>query len=62
MQVGLQAMLKEPRVFQCHDASVSEIERYSALFASRAVLQAGYKIDCLLQRYQGMKDFLTSSA
>ena len=38
-------------VFRCHD-DMAQLVMQSELGASRAILDAGYNLDCLLIRYQ----------
>lgn len=53
LQVGLQVLLKDRHVFACHKDRWDTIY-YSELGSSLAILQAGYNIDCLMLRYQGV--------
>ncbi|PNW75479.1 hypothetical protein CHLRE_12g528300v5 [Chlamydomonas reinhardtii] len=52
-QVGLQVLLDDGRVFHCHNTRWNTIY-YSELGSSTAVLHAGYNLDCLMTKYQGL--------
>ena len=53
MQAGLQVLLDDGQVFQCHK-HVSDAIYKAELGSSLAILQAGYTIDSLMLRYQGV--------
>ena len=53
MQVGLQLLLNDGQVFRCHGSEVPGPERFSAHRAAQVILQAGFNLDSLMQRYQG---------
>lgn len=53
VQEGLSLLLRDPNVFRCH-ASRAAARYHSAAGASLAVLGAGYSLDCLMWRYQGV--------
>eukprot|EP00891_Asterochloris_glomerata_P004976 jgi/Astpho2/4976/fgenesh1_pg.00070_%23_29_t len=52
-QVGLKVLRDKGTVFKCHD-DMAQLVMQSELGASRAILDAGYNLDCLLIRYQGL--------
>ncbi|KAG2498860.1 hypothetical protein HYH03_003052 [Edaphochlamys debaryana] len=52
-QVGLQVLLDDGRVFHCHNTRWNTIY-YSELGSSTAILHAGYNLDCLMTKYQGV--------
>ncbi|GLC37809.1 hypothetical protein PLESTM_000650400 [Pleodorina starrii] len=52
-RVGLQVLLDDGRVFHCHNNRWNTIY-YSELGSSTAILKAGYNIDCLMTKYQGI--------
>lgn len=49
--VGLQLLLADPGVLECHTHWVSAV-RFSEIGASEVVLRAGYNIGSLMLRYQ----------
>lgn len=51
--VGLQVLLNTEGVFSCW-SNMSDVVRYSEINASRAILDAGYNLDSLMTRYQGL--------
>ncbi len=53
MQVGLEVLMQDPHVFACQRDRWDTIY-YSELGSSLAMLKAGYNIDCLMLRYQGI--------
>ena len=48
-------------VFKCHD-DMAQLVMQSELGASRAILDAGYNLDCLLIRYQVGDDAIAQAA
>ncbi|KAK9808733.1 hypothetical protein WJX72_002733 [[Myrmecia] bisecta] len=52
-QIGLQTMLADGRVFQCHKDMWDTIF-YAELGSSLSVLNAGYTLDSFMTRYQGV--------
>ncbi|GFR43780.1 hypothetical protein Agub_g4894 [Astrephomene gubernaculifera] len=52
-QVGLQVLLDDGRVFHCHNTRWNTIY-YSELGSSTAILRAGFNLDCLMTKYQGL--------
>ncbi|KAL4439936.1 hypothetical protein ABPG75_002937 [Micractinium tetrahymenae] len=50
---GLAVLRSAGTVFACYE-DMADVIRESELGSSRAILQAGYGIDCLMQRYQGV--------
>jgi len=52
-QVGLELLLRDGRVFECHK-SISDAVYNAELGASLAIFRAGYTIDSLMLRYQGI--------
>ncbi|KXZ52810.1 hypothetical protein GPECTOR_8g196 [Gonium pectorale] len=52
-QVGLQVLLDDGRVFHCHNSRWNTIY-YSELGSSTAILKAGYNLNCLMTKYQGL--------
>ncbi len=52
-QVGLQVLVDDGRVFQCHNSRWNTIY-YSELGSSTAILKAGFNLDCLMAKYQGV--------
>ena len=52
-QIGLKVLLKDDRVFKCHTNRWDTIY-YSEIGASAAILDAGFNLDCLMVRYQGI--------
>lgn len=53
MQVGLEVLMQDRHVFACQRDRWDTIF-YSELGSSLAILNAGYNIDCLMLRYQGI--------
>ncbi len=53
LQVGWEVLAKEGAVFKCY-ANPWDTRYYSDSGASLAVLKAGYNLDTLLTRYQGV--------
>lgn len=53
MQIGLQVLLKDGQVFNCHK-DIADAVYNAELAASLAVFRAGYTIDSLMLRYQGI--------
>lgn len=53
LQEGLRVLRADPRVFHCHNSRWNTIY-YSELGASHAILRAGYTIDSLMTKYQGV--------
>jgi len=53
VQIGLNAMWEEGTVFQCY-TNMWDVIYYSELGSTWAVLSAGYGIDSLMLRYQGV--------
>ncbi|PNH12741.1 LIM domain and RING finger protein [Tetrabaena socialis] len=51
--VGLQVLIDDGRVFHCHNTRWTTIY-YSELGSSTAILKAGYNLDCLMAKYQGV--------
>ena len=49
----MQVLRADPHVFRCH-GSLKETIWYSELGASAAVLAAGYNLDSLMLKYQGV--------
>jgi hypothetical protein len=52
-QVGLQLLMADGDVFKCYD-HIHLTMFHSELGASKVILDAGYTIDCLMMRYQGV--------
>lgn len=52
-QAGLQLLIADAAVFGCHKDRWDTIF-YSELGSSKAILDAGFNIDCLMLRYQGV--------
>jgi hypothetical protein len=53
LQVGLQLLIADRRVFACHKDRWDTIY-YSELGSSKAILDGGYNIGCMMLRYQGV--------
>ena len=53
VQVGLQLLIDEGSVFECYD-TLQDVVWFSEVGASRAILKAGYSIDCLMLKYVGV--------
>ena len=53
MQVGLQVLLEDAHVFECHK-DISDAVYNAELGSSAAIFRAGYTIDSLMLRYQGV--------
>jgi translation initiation factor eIF-2B subunit epsilon len=53
LQAGLQVLIQDKRVFACHKDRWDTIY-HSELGSSLAILNAGFNIDCLMMRYQGV--------
>lgn len=53
LQVGLDLLIADRQVFACHKDRWDTIY-YSELGSSKAILDAGYNIDSLMLRYQGI--------
>jgi hypothetical protein len=53
LQVGLQLLISDRRVFACHKDRWDTIY-YSELGSSKAILDGGYNIGCMMLRYQGV--------
>ena len=51
--IGLQVLLNTKGVFSCWKR-MSDVVRYSEIGASKAILDAGYNLDSLMTRYQGL--------
>lgn len=52
-QVGLDVIKRKGSVLQCHK-DMAEMVTLSEIGMSKAVLEAGYNLDCLMLRYQGV--------
>lgn len=52
-QVGLQTLLEDGQVFACH-RNIADAVYHAELGASLAIFKAGYTIDSLMLRYQGV--------
>ena len=52
-QVGLQVLVNDRHVFECH-RQISDAVYNAEVGSSLAILQAGYSIDSLMLRYQGV--------
>lgn len=52
-QVGLQVMLDNGHIFECH-RSIADAVYNAEVGASLAIFRAGYSIDSLMLRYQGV--------
>ena len=52
-QVGLQVLLDAGHVFQCHP-TLKHVIYHSELGSAKAIFEAGYTIDSLMLRYQGV--------
>lgn len=52
-QAGMRAIMDDEKVFACHK-SMQETIHYSELGSSLAILNAGFNLDCLMLRYQGV--------
>lgn len=52
-QVGLQVLKDDGRIFKCHHDRLDTIW-HAELGSSKAILKAGYNLDCLMLRYQGV--------
>lgn len=53
MQVGLQVLLEDKHVFECH-RDISNAVFNAEIGSSLAIFRAGYTIDSLMLRYQGV--------
>ena len=53
MQVGLQILKDDSRALQCHE-SHTDWAYHSQVGSSAAIFEAGYTIDSLMLRYQGV--------
>ena len=53
MQIGLNLMWEDGTVFECY-TNMWDVIYYSELGSNWAVLSAGYGIDSLMLRYQGV--------
>ena len=53
VQVGLQVLSEDGHVFKCH-RDMSDAVFNAELGSSLAILRAGYTIDSLMLRYQGV--------
>lgn len=53
VQVGLHLLIADRRVFACHKDRWDTIF-YSELGSSKAILDAGFNIGCMMLRYQGV--------
>ncbi len=53
MQVGLDVLKRDGRVFECYE-DMKDTIFHAELGASRAVLAANFTIDSLMLRYQGV--------
>ena len=53
VQVGLQVLFNDGHVFECHK-QISDAVYNAEVGSSLAILQAGYTIDSLMLRYQGV--------
>lgn len=53
LQAGLKVMRDEGEVFKCWSDRQDAIY-YGELGSSRAILRAGYNLDCFIIRYQGI--------
>lgn len=51
--VGLQVLLDTGKVFKCYD-KMKDVVYHGEMGSSRAILDAGYNIDSLMLRYQGV--------
>lgn len=52
-RAGLQVLLSDGHVFECHSLREDAIY-FSELGASAAILAAGFNLDCLMLRYAGV--------
>ncbi|KAK9840867.1 hypothetical protein WJX84_002000 [Apatococcus fuscideae] len=52
-KVGLDLLQNDGRVFACH-SNIDKTIRFSELGASSVIMNAGYSIDSLMRRYQGV--------
>ncbi|KAK9861622.1 hypothetical protein WJX84_010796 [Apatococcus fuscideae] len=52
-QVGLKLLMNDEGVFACHQ-DISNTIKYSEIGASSVIMNAGYSIDSLMRRYQGI--------
>ena len=53
MQVGLQLLLEDRHVFECHK-DISDAVFYAEIGSSLTIFRAGFTIDSLMLRYQGV--------
>ena len=53
MQVGLQVLLDAGHVFKCHP-TLKHVIYHSEMGSAEAIFKAGYTIDSLMLRYQGV--------
>ena len=53
VQVGLQVLLEDRHVFECH-RDISDAVFHAEIGSSLAIFRAGYTIDSLMLRYQGV--------
>ena len=53
VQVGLQVLIQDGHVFECHK-DIADAVFNAELGSSLAILRAGYTIDSLMLRYQGV--------
>lgn len=51
MQEGLDVITRKGSVLQCHK-DMAEMVTLSEIGMSKAILEAGYNLDCLMLRYQ----------
>ena len=52
-RIGLQVLMESPKIFACH-AEIWDTMYHAEVGSSRAILKAGYNLDSLLVRYQGV--------
>lgn len=52
-QIGLKVLEATPGVFGCWE-TIGDVVVHSEIGSSRAILKAGFNIDCLMTRYQGL--------
>ena len=52
-QVGLQVLLSDPHIFECHK-SIADAVYNAEVGASLAMFKAGFTIDSFMLRYQGV--------
>ena len=52
-QIGLKVLMEEGKIFECYENLLDTVW-YSEVGASKAILDAGYSLDSLMLKYQGV--------